>query len=231
MSSLAPQLDGNVCQHAARNNVTGNFRRNEPATYAFLPEQPCREDLHTTAMPAQAVSDALHDLSQRIRTLIKAEGGASVIARRCGFSEGTVRNWRDGHHDISRERCVILARTLGISLLWLITGEGSMKHEAAAPTAHSFHAPVPSADIEARAATGTHAPTVDPRRLAASLRLLQSYIGLAGGSLDPTQRASTAAELYELLARASEPGHADRMLAFHAALKEQLRNRRDALVA
>jgi len=231
MSPLAPQLDGNVCQRVARNSVAGNFRYNEPATPAFLLEQPDREDRHAATMPAPPAPDALHDLSQRIRVLIKAEGGASVIARRCGFSEGTVRNWRDGHHDISRERCVVLARTLGISLLWLSTGEGSMKHEAAAPTTHAAHAPAPAADIDAGAGAVARAPSVDPRRLAASLRLLQSYVGLAGGSLDPAQRADATAELYELLAHAGEPGHADRLLAFHAALKEQLRSRRDALVA
>jgi hypothetical protein len=229
MSPLAPQLDDAARRHVARNDVDGNSRRDEPAACAFRTGQPPRENQHASTALAPAAPAALHELSRRIHLLIESEGSASAIARRCGFSEGTVRNWRDGHHDISRERCVILARTLGISLLWLITGEGAMKDQATARTALSVHAPAAAVGTETD--TGIHAGTVDPRRLAAALRLLQSYVGLAGGSLDPTQRAGAVAELYELLARAGEAGHADRMLAFHAALKEQLRSRRDALVA
>ena len=62
-------------------------------------------------------------------------------------------------------------------------------------------------------------------------RLLQSYIGLAGGSLDPSQRADVLVELYELLGRAGEPGHAERLIAFHATLGNLLRGSRRTLIA
>lgn len=164
----------------------------------------------TDAPTADARPAATHGLAARIRLLIQTVGSASELARRCGFSEGAVRSWRDGHSDISRERCVTIARTLGVSLPWLVCGEGTMRPD---PPPH------------ARAAS------IDPQRLAASLRLLQSYIGLIGGALEPGQRALAAAELYELLGRAGEAEHADRMLHFHAALRERVHQRHTALVA
>lgn len=66
---------------------------------------------------------------KRMKLLIehfKAQGGAAEIARRCGFSEGVIRSWRDGATDPSRARCVQLAEGTGASLLWLITGDGPM---------------------------------------------------------------------------------------------------------
>ena len=186
------------------------------------------DDLRMTS--SQAPAEAMRSLSARIQWLIRSAGSASAIARSCGVSEGTVRNWRDGHSDMSRERCVILAQALGISLLWLVSGEGAMRTEPhPAVAAARADAPVHADAIEATSHAGT--PAVDSRRLAAALRLLQSYIGLAGGSLDPSQRADVLVELYELLGRASEPGHAERLIAFHATLGNLLRGNRRALIA
>lgn len=64
--------------------------------------------------------------ADRIKVLIQRVGSVTEIARMCGFSEGVVRSWRDGNTDPSRARCVTLARTLGISLVWLVAGEGTM---------------------------------------------------------------------------------------------------------
>ncbi|MDO1529289.1 YdaS family helix-turn-helix protein [Fulvimonas sp. R45] len=225
MSTTASLLDDQLRQHPAGN---GGFRD----VLRLDPPAPGNDAAHdapggaTAASPPPAAPEHAHDLPSRIRMLIKAEGGASVIARRCGFSEGAVRNWRDGHSDISRERCVIIARTLGISLLWLVAGEGAMRAD---PPPSAPERPVAAAGMQAGG--GAAATAIDPRLLTASLRLLQSYIGLVGGSLDPGQRACAVAELYELLGRAGEPGHADRMLGFHTALRERLHQRRDALVA
>lgn len=171
------------------------------------------------------------DFSVRIRLLINRVGSANALAQCCGVSEGTVRNWRDGHSDMSRERCVALAQALDISLLWLVTGEGAMKAEfpAANATAARASSPAHSGGIEAN--PQRRASAIDSRQLAAALRLLQSYIGLAGGSLDSPQRADVLAELYELLGRASESGHAERLIAFHATLGNLLRGNRRALIS
>src|ERR1700754_4659230 len=64
--------------------------------------------------------------ASRVRAVIKMSGSVSEIARRCGFSEGVVRSWRDGNTDPSRGRCVTMAKTLGLSLVWLAAGEGPM---------------------------------------------------------------------------------------------------------
>lgn len=160
-------------------------------------------------------------LATRMQVLIKAAGGMAAIARRCGFSQGAVRSWRDGHSDMSRERCVVLARTFGISLVWLMTGEGPMR-EQPEQLQHPAH----------NAATfigdGQPAPArlLNPRVLAAALRLLQSYIGLLGGSLDPDARAHALVELYQILDTPDAPGHTSRLIAFHAALNSQLRGTR-----
>ncbi len=177
------------------------------------------------------------NLARRMQMLIRAEGSMASIARRCGFSEGAVRSWRDGNSDISRERCVVLARTLNISLIWLITGEGPMRSLTASGESVNDAAPAMTpAEPRAVAAQNNQtqpqarARAVNPRVLAAALRLLQSYIGLLGGSLNPLQRADALAELYDILAAADEPDHIDRLIAFHITLSGQVR-RGGSLVA
>lgn len=173
-------------------------------------------------------SDSARALSARMQQLIKLEGGASVIAERCGFSEGAVRNWRDGRSDMSRERCITMAQALGISLLWLVAGEGPMKIEAehfSQPTAIHAVEPPPGQ----RVSVTSSSPTLDTGRLAAALRLLQSYIGLIGGSLDPNSRADRLVELYDILSHTDGTTYISRLINFHNALGGQLRRRRSLI--
>ncbi|WP_240046345.1 helix-turn-helix domain-containing protein [Rhodanobacter glycinis] len=174
--------------------------------------------------PVQTTATVARGLPERIRKLIDLQGSAAALAERCGFSAGAVRSWRDGHSDISRERCVTMARALGVSLPWLVAGEGPM----AAAADDVIHQPAPldrTAHSLARAAS-SRAGSLDSRLLAAALRLLQSYIGLVGGSLDPTARAELLTELYDILARAEDAEHIDRLITFHNALSDQLRRQR-----
>ena len=121
-----------------------------------------------------------------------------------------------------------MARTLNVSLIWLIAGEGPMRPGSATDE--------PMMQPSQGQPTGTHvlrhredsaAPStqqaVDSRVLAAALRLLQSYVGLVGGSLNPAQRADILAELYDILRKVDEPGYIDRLIAFHATLSGQMR--------
>jgi hypothetical protein len=160
-----------------------------------------------------ALPAANADLAARIRLLIAQEGSASAIARRCGCSEGAVRSWRDGQSDLSRTRCIALARALDVSLLWLVTGEGPMRPagEDARPGARG------------QGTTAPHASGIDPQRLAATLRLLQSYVCMVGGSLNPAQRADVVAELYQLLGDVGHAQPVDQLIAFHTRLAAQLR--------
>jgi hypothetical protein len=223
---------------SARNNNTPNFiGESFLDRMAFLDTD---GDSHLTA--ARATNDvpsmtaaSQSGLAARMRLLIRTEGSMASIARRCGFSEGAVRSWRDGQSDISRERCVVLARTLNVSLIWLITGEGPMRpdavDEARVPTTRQAVSAVAQTTsqpdgIDSRSTR----PAVDSRVLAAALRLLQSYVGLLGGSLNPMQRADVLAELYDILRGSGEPGYIDRLIAFHSTLSSQVR-RGGALVA
>lgn len=151
------------------------------------------------------------NFSARMHLLIKRAGGTTVLARCCGVTARTVRNWSDGHGDISRERCLRLARAMHVSPLWLMSGEGDMTDEAAE-----------QAPAQRRG--------VDSELLAAALQVLQSYIVLAGGSLSIAQRAEAIVELYGILA---QPGPADagRVIAFHKTLAAWLRSNHQALTA
>ena len=188
------------------------------------PERPVAPGAHALHDARPSAGDS-HDLTSRIRLLIAQEGSASAIARRCGCSEGAVRSWRDGRSDLSRTRCVAVANALGISLAWLVAGEGPMKPAADAggtsPAARGT-----GADEAAPARTSG----IDPQRLAAALRLLQSYVCMIGGSLDPEQRADAMAELYQLLGDFGSPQTADRVIAFHGRLAAQLRRRQTTSV-
>jgi transcriptional regulator with XRE-family HTH domain len=167
-----------------------------------------------TTAPAQA---GTQDFSARIGLLIERAGSVSTLARCCGVTERTVRNWRSGRGDLSRERCLALARALRISPLWLISGEGVMTDAPAGQ-------PLPPATAAERRTD------LDSERLAAALQVLQSYIVLAGGSLSLAQRAEAAVELYGLLARQG-PGDIGRLIAFHKTLAAYLRSNRQALIA
>ena len=74
-----------------------------------------------------SINESSSTFADRIKVLIQRVGSVTEIARMCGFSEGVVRSWRDGNTDPSRARCVTLAKTLGISLVWLVAGEGTIQ--------------------------------------------------------------------------------------------------------
>jgi len=152
---------------------------------------------------AASARTAEQDFPERIRLLIGRAGGVGALARCCGVTARTVNNWSRGRGDISRHRCVVLARAMGISALWLVSGEGGMTADD-----------VPAANAPA------HKTGVDAERLAAALQMLQSYIVLAGGALSVAQRAEAIVELYTMLA---EPPDATRVIAFHKKLAGCLR--------
>src|SRR3546814_11080149 len=97
----------------------------------------------------------------------------------CGFSEGVVRSWRDGNTDPSRARCVTLAKTLGISLIWLVAGEGTLQIDPTQAGAEQYNsekvAPPRSyspAGLEHSRAVNTLA--FDAQRLDPAVRVLPS---------------------------------------------------------
>ena len=144
----------------------------------------------------------------RVRAVIKMSGSVSEIARRCGFSEGVVRSWRDGNTDPSRGRCVTMAKTLGLSLVWLAAGEGPMMLDPSGEDA------VPRSESSDTRDRPQHAGTLDPSRLAAAMKLLQSDIEMTGSRFSPVRHADLVAEMYSILGRSGEQDYADRVVAF-----------------
>ncbi|NID17299.1 helix-turn-helix transcriptional regulator [Luteibacter yeojuensis] len=159
--------------------------------------------------------------ASRVRAVIKMSGSVSEIARRCGFSEGVVRSWRDGNTDPSRGRCVTMAKTLGLSLVWLAAGEGPMMLEGSSDDTASR-----SADVHGRDAQAMRHTTLDPTRLAAAMKLLQSDIEMAGSRFSPVRHADMVAEMYSILGRSGDADYADRMVAFRRTLVSRIQEDR-----
>jgi DNA-binding phage protein len=164
--------------------------------------------------------------ASRVRAVIKMSGSVSEIARRCGFSEGVVRSWRDGNTDPSRGRCVTMAKTLGLSLVWLAAGEGPMMLDGSGDDAVTR---VESAEsIRGRDGNRqTHAHAVqalDVSRLAAAMKLLQSDIEMTGSRFSPVRHADLVAEMYSILERSGEADYADRMIAFRHTLMSRIQD-------
>jgi len=150
----------------------------------------------------------------------------------CGFSEGVVRSWRDGNTDPSRARCVTLAKTLGISLVWLVAGEGTLQVDPARAgtdeqyssekaTQHRAHARL--APAHSQLAT----TAVDAQRLDTAVRILQSELSLADSQLSLSENTDLLSQLYEMLG----PGgsHVDplAMVTFNQQLAERIRKERN----
>lgn len=235
MSTMAPSLETIQSSRFKRDSHAAGFgSENLPADRALFEHSHAQpvvmRMVRESYADAKTDPDDAQDLAIRMRLLIAREGGASALARRCGCSEGTVRSWRDGHSDPSRARCVALARALNISLQWLVTGEGPMHPQSSErrDDASDKSAPPPVATTLVPATSS--ASGIDAQRLAATLKLLQSYICLVGGSLNTDQRAEVVAELYGLLCDAGELHEVDRLIAFHNKLGAQLRNGRASLI-
>ena len=165
----------------------------------------------------------------RITLLIQRVGSATKIARMCGFSEGVVRSWRDGSTDPSRARCVTLARTLGISLVWLVAGEGGLvpqdlsalggddQHSSDSMDSHRAHSQLTSATD-----SGTSGE-MDTLRLNTAMRMLQSELDLANSSLSLSENTDLLTQLYGLLSAGGAQVEPAAMMAFNHRLAERIR--------
>lgn len=180
--------------------------------------------MNSQALDVSASQPVAGSFADRIKLLIQRVGSATEIARMCGFSEGVVRSWRDGNTDPSRARCVTLARTLGISLVWLVAGEGAFQTDPALAG--------PEEQRSAEKAAATRRPQLpgmvggngmDAQRLNTAVRILQSEVSQSGKQLSVTDNAELLTQLYEILG----PGgsHVDplAMLAFNQQLDVRIR--------
>lgn len=168
--------------------------------------------------------------SDRIKLLIQRVGSATEIARMCGFSEGVVRSWRDGNTDPSRARCVTLARTLGISLVWLVAGEGALQMDATASTQEEQRSSEKlvshGAAVDSLARVLLTEDAMDTRRMDAAVRILQSELSMTDSRLSAAENADLLDQLYAILGPGGTHVEPLAMVAFNHALGERLRKAR-----
>ncbi|URL60224.1 helix-turn-helix transcriptional regulator [Luteibacter flocculans] len=174
-------------------------------------------------------SVAPSSFASRVRAVIKMSGSVSEIARRCGFSEGVVRSWRDGNTDPSRGRCVTMAKTLGLSLVWLAAGEGPMMLDGS--NEDTVARTESSESTRSREVSAARTSALDPSRLAAAMKLLQSDIEMAGSRFSPVRHADLVAEMYAILGRSGESDYADRMVAFRRTLVSRVHDEQGTALA
>lgn len=184
------------------------------------------------AQPSVPTSFPETNFSDRIKLLIQRIGSVTQIARMCGFSEGVVRSWRDGNTDPSRARCVTLARTLGISLMWLVAGEGSILTDPVVATsddqhsAQTFSAHALPTRLAQRA---DHMASivdsgVDTQRLRTAMRLLQSELELTNSDMNLAENTDMLTELYEIVGPAGTQADATAIVEFNHRLARRLQH-------
>lgn len=170
-----------------------------------------------SSLPAGGLPSS--SFADRIELLAKHFHGATEIGRRCGFSESLVRSWRDGKSDPSRARCLVLARVLGVSLVWLMTGEGAMWAGDA----------IDGVGEPPRVDAGAHAPglldvgkgassSFDAKRTSIALRVLCGVIELSSDGCLPGELSGMLERVYDMLGPSGQVIDATAMTEFLSRL-------------
>lgn len=183
--------------------------------------------MNTQKLPTELSQSTFAD---RIKLLIQRVGSATEIARMCGFSEGVVRSWRDGNTDPSRARCVTLARTLGISLVWLVAGEGALQVDPSVtgPDDQQYSSETVSPQRargrlgHAHALVAHNDNAVDSQRLNTAMQILQSELDLAHSPMTLADNTDMLTNLYEILGANGSSVDAAAMLKFNRLLADRI---------
>lgn len=61
---------------------------------------------------------------ERMNMAIMRAGGATIMSERAEVSTSVLRKWRAGHSEPTRTNLIRMALAAGVSVNWLVTGEG-----------------------------------------------------------------------------------------------------------
>lgn len=75
-------------------------------------------------------SPDVEGFSRRMRELMAAQKSVNSFAKAAGITEGAIRNYLRGGVKPSQKVLEAIARTAGVSLIWLATGEGEQTPQA-----------------------------------------------------------------------------------------------------
>ncbi|GAB4216294.1 MAG: XRE family transcriptional regulator [Synechococcales cyanobacterium] len=137
-------------------------------------------------------------IQDRLRLLL-GEETVFHFANRCGLPDSTLRKYMTGSQPTA-DRLALIARCSGVSVDWLVSGEGPMFRKMPQPESPDRLVRIPIFDISAGAGLGTFVEVVDPEEVIAFsegwIRLHchtspegLSLISVRGESMEPTLRS------------------------------------------
>ena len=76
-------------------------------------------------------------ISERIRLAIESQNlSLKEAAKACGLSYSSLQNWVGGLREPRPEALIAIGSHLGVSIDWLLTGEGAMLRKAGTASSH-----------------------------------------------------------------------------------------------
>jgi DNA-binding phage protein len=151
--------------------------------------------------------------AERLRRCVALAGNGNELARRAGMPRRTLENYLSGDHEPRLGRIVQIARATGVSVNWLVTGDGPMMaSETQGPTA-----PMPPVSAQQ--------PTTDGRLLGRLFEAIQRVHREEGSHLPMSALAEIAAAKHDQIVAAEEdPEERLRMVKLIAVqVREELR--------
>lgn len=133
--------------------------------------------------------------TERVEYLIKVSGSASALAQKSGVSDATVRKWRDGKSDPSRSNLITLARVSGVSIAWLVAGEGPMVLQP-----QQSLEPAPQAPVLGQSGDGSLAKT-DKELLQRIMLGIEEGLEATGHRVPADKKVELAFALYEIFSK------------------------------
>lgn len=141
---------------------------------------------------------------KRMAAVIGREKSVNSFAQRAGVTEGTVRNYLKGMTKPSRLNLEAIARTAGVSIAWLISGEGEMAEAGYQGTGGRTLAPLTAPQAEVLQQVVTLLATLEQKNAT---------------SLSPQKRATLTAMAFDAaIQRGGKLTEADLRPLFHLAV-------------